>query len=775
MTRPAAGPDGASNIGAAVQRREDPRLLTGAAEYADDIQHRHNYHLAIHRSREAAATIEAVDTTAAQAMDGVVATYTAETLRETRGAGTLPTTDAGDRPPVAQPVLAGDRVVYQGQPIAAILATDRATAAEAADAVEVTYDRHEAVVDPSTALEETDSPSVHDSVPDNLAFDWTAGDRDAAVAAIEAADRVVDVDLEINRLLPTAVEPRAAVARYEESSDELSIDLSTQRPHDMRPALSSLLDIPARRIQVRSPDVGGGFGPKCRFYSAYAMCARAAMDVDAPVKWTATRAEEHTSIVHSREHHVTARVGVDEDGRIRGFHAETLAPVGAYLFPAAVLVPTNLGLMAKGQYDIPHAFVHTRGAYTTTTPLSAYRGAGRPEATYWIERAVRIVADELGLDPVDLRRRNQIDPDEFPYDSGLGRVYDSGDYEATMEKALGKIDYPAFRERQERARAAGQYLGVGISSYVQACGSGPGRPEVGSVELGPDGTAVVKTGTAEIGTGLETAFSQIVADALAIDIDDIEVRMGDTEQTEYGSGTSGSRSIPVAGNAISESADDVREKAARIAAHALEVAPADVTLGERSFHVVGAPDQSVSIAEVADLAHSPGELPADIEPGLAATTYFEPDNYTSTFGCHVAIVNVDPDSGEIDIERYIAIDDVGTQLNPTLLEGQIHGGVVQGIGQALYEDVVYDANAQLTTGSLQDYAVPRAHHVPEIEWDSTVTPTPHNPLGTKGAGEAGSVAAPPAIVNAVIDALEPFGVRDIDMPLTPERVWRACN
>jgi carbon-monoxide dehydrogenase large subunit len=758
-------------VGASVQRREDPRLLTGTAAYADDIQHRRDYHVAIHRSQYAHARIDALDVSTAESMDGVLDVYTADAL----GDADLPTEHADDGVSVAQPTLARERVHYQGQPVAAVVAEDRYIAAQGADAIEVTYDRLDAIVDPVDALECDDAPGLHDEAPDNLAFEWSAGDRTAARSAIAAADTVVEVDLEINRVLPTTVEPRAAVARYGASSGELQLDLSTQKPHAMQGDLSRILDIPRRKIHVRSADVGGGFGAKCRMYPGYVLAARAAMDADDPVKWTSTRTEEHTSTSHSRHHVVQAEVGVLDDGRIQGFHAETIAPVGAYLFYSGILTPTNLGVMAQGQYDIPHTSVRTRGVYTNTTPLSAYRGAGRPEATYWAERMVRTVADELGMDPVALRRRNMIQPAEFPYDTGLGRVYDSGDYEGTLDAALGKVDYAAFRDRQATAREEGRYLGIGLSSYVEACGSAPGRSEIGEIELASDGSAVVSCGTAEIGTSLETVYSQIVGSELGIPAADVEIRLGDTDQTITGSGTSGSRGVAVGGSAITESARKVLEKARMIAAHTLETRPDDIEFEGGRFHVTGAPDRSVTIQEVAELAYSPAALPEDVEPGLSATTHFDPDNYTFTFGCHVVIVEVDVDSGEIEIERYVAVDDVGTQMNPTLLEGQIVGGIGQGLGQALYEDVVYDDNGQLLSGSLQDYPVPRAHHMPEIEWDSTVTPTPHNPLGAKGAGEAGTIAAPPATVNAVIDALAPFDIRDLDMPLTPEKVWQVVE
>jgi carbon-monoxide dehydrogenase large subunit len=439
-------------------------------------------------------------------------------------------------------------------------------------------------------------------------------------------------------------------------------------------------------------------------------------------------------------------------------------------------VPTNLGVMANGQYDVQDAYVRTTGAFTNTAPLSAYRGAGRPEATYFIERLADTVARELDVDPVEFRRRNFIAPEEFPYESPFGRTYDSGDYEKTLDRALETVDYEGFRERQRTAREEGRYLGIGLSCYVEACGAAPGMMETGVVHVRPSGKVIVRTGTAEIGTGHRTAYTQIVADALGVPFDDVEVHEGDTAEVAEGNGTAGSRAIPVGGGALEESAGKVIEKARRIAGHRLEADPADLEFEAGEFAVRGAPSRSMTLQEVAEVAYEGTDaLPDDVEPGLEATTYFDPSNYTFPFGTHVAVVAVDPDSGEVEIERYVAVDDVGTQINPKIVEGQIHGGVAQGIGQALYEEAVYDGNGNLLTGSLQDYTVPKAEHLPEMEWDSTVTPCPHNPLGAKGVGEAGAIAAPPAVVNAVADALAPLGVGSIDMPLTPETVWRAVH
>ncbi|HKJ60154.1 MAG TPA: xanthine dehydrogenase family protein molybdopterin-binding subunit [Halobacteriales archaeon] len=763
-------------VGSAVQRREDPRLVSGDAEYTDDVQYPRMAHLAIARSRHAHARVEGVDTAAAEAIEGVVAVYAAGDVGDLGIEGRLPPDDADHGVPIGQPVLADGHVTYQGQPIAAVLAEDRYAAHQAADAIDVTYERLDAVVDPVAAIED-EAPTIHEAAPDNVAFDWETGDEEAADEAISAAEHVLPVALEINRVLPTAMEPRGAVARFARSTGELSVEMSTQNPHTMRGALAAILGMPERKIDVRSPDVGGGFGAKLQPYTGYALAAWAAMEAGRPVKWAATRTEDCQSMVHSRHHVVEAEVGVNDDGTIQGFRADTVAPVGGYLAPGGAGVPTNLGVMANGQYAVPAAYVHTRGAFTNTTPLSAYRGAGRPEATYFVERLVRTVADALDLDPAEVRRRNFVAPEQFPYETGLGRTYDSGDYGATMDVALERVGYDAFRERQAAAREAGRFLGIGISSYVEACGAAPGWHEVGAVQLGPNGTAVVRSGTAEIGTGHQTAYAQIVASELGIPYDDVEVREGDTEQTVSGGGTAGSRAMPVGGSAVKESAADVREKAAAIAAHELEAAVEDLAFEDGEFAIRGAPERSIAIQEVAKAAYSPGDLPDDVEPGLEATSYYDPPNYTFPFGTHVAVVEVDPSSGDVDIERYVAVDDVGTQINPKIVEGQVHGGIVQGLGQALCEGVEYDDNGQLLTGSLQDYALPRAALVPEIEWDSTVTESPHNPLGVKGVGEAGAIAAPPAVVNAVVDALAPLGVdpADLDMPLTAETVWRAVQ
>lgn len=761
-------------VGSAVQRREDPHLLTGDAEYTDDIQYPGETHLAIYRSQYGHARIESIDTSAVEAVDGVIGVYTATDIQASGVQGTLPTGSPDERTPPEQPILAREKVTYQGQPIAGVVAENRYVAHEAVDRIDVEYERLPAVVDPVEALDEA-TPTIHDDAPTNVAFEWETGDEAAVDAAFEDAGHIVDVDLEINRVVPTAMEPRAAVARYTGSTGELSMELSTQNPHQVKSDLAFSLSLPDHKIHVRPPDVGGGFGAKLQPYTGYVLAAWCTIQLERPVKWVATRTGDIQSMVHSRHHLIDAEVAVSTDGVIQGLRADTVAPVGGFLVSGGKIVPTNLGVMANGQYAVPAAHVHTTGTYTNTAPLAAYRGAGRPESTYFIERLVRFVADDLNMDPVEFRRKNVISPEQFPYETGLGRTYDSGDYEHTMDVALDMVDYEAFCDRQQEAREEGRYLGIGLSCYVEACGAAPGWHETGVVQITPSGKVVVKSGTAEIGTGHRTSYAQIAASELGIPYDDVEVIEGDTDQVVQGGGTAGSRAMPVGGSAVRESAETVREKARAIAARHLEAAPEDIELTDGKFAVRGAPARSISIEEVAEIAYSATDIPEDMDPGLEATSYYDPPNYTFPFGTHIAIVEVTPDTGEITFERYLAVDDVGNQINPKIVEGQVHGGVVQGIGQALYEEAIYDSNGTLQNGSLQDYAVPKAEHVPPLEWDATITECPHNPLGVKGVGEAGAIAATPAVVNAVVDALAPFGVEHIDMPVTAEKIWRAVR
>jgi carbon-monoxide dehydrogenase large subunit len=760
-------------VGTSVQRREDPRLLTGDARYTDDIQHPHAVHLAILRSQYAHAHIEDIDTSATETHNDVLTVYTHDDLVESGIEGLLPADDPEYGVTVEHPILARETVRYQGQPIAGVVATERNAAHDALDLIEVEYGRLDVAVGPRNAL--NGAPTVHEEAPDNAAFEWEVGDEEATDMVFEQAATTAEVDLVNNRVIPTAMEPRATVAQYQGADDELIVEMSSQNPHTVQRDLSSALGIPTNRITVRVPDVGGGFGAKLQPYTGHVLAAWCAMQLERPVKWRATRTGDLASMVHGRHHHTTIEGALDDSGLIQAIRARTVADVGGYLTHAGSFVPTiAYGRMLTGQYDVQTAHVAVTGAFTNTAPLSAYRGAGRPEACYAVERLASAAAREMDIDPAEFRRRNAIQPSEFPYETPLGHTYDSGEYENTLNAALETVEYGDLRERQAGLREEGRYLGIGFSNYVEACGVGPSVTEGGLVRMNPAGEVVAMTGTQDTGQGHATSFAQVVSKTLGVDYDDVEIVEGDTDRVPEGGGTAGSRSLAMGGNALREGAEKLVEKGRKIAAGQLEAAPADLDFANGEFRVAGAPERSVTMQEVAQAAYA-GEVPEGVEPGMEETTFFTPEGSTYPFGTHVAVVEVEPDSGEITIERYVAVDDVGTQVNPKLVEGQIVGGVAQGVGQALYEGAEYDDNGNLLTGSLQDYTVPKAEHVPTVEWKYRVTPTPNNPLGAKGVGEAGAIAAPPAVVNAVVDALSPFGVTNLDMPLTSETVWRAIE
>ncbi|PSQ16293.1 carbon monoxide dehydrogenase [Halobacteriales archaeon QS_8_69_26] len=760
-----------SPFGDPVERREDPALLTGRAEYTDDIGAPDAAHLAFVRSQYGHARIEGVDLAPATDVDGVVAAYDASDLAASDAPMVLPVSSSRmDADVPGHPVLADDRVRYQGQPIAAVVAEDRYSARDGVEAVAVEYDRLDAVVEADGATD-PDAPTLFEAAPDNVAVEGEMGDGAAADAAIAEADRVVDLDLVNNRLIPNAMEPRAALARWDPADERLTVEMTTQVPHRHRSKLSSTLGIPERKIRVRAPDVGGGFGHKGHHHPGEAMAAWAARELDRPVRWTATRTENYLAGAHGRDHVTTAELGVDEDGRIRGLRVETHAAVGGYALGAGPLLAGWYGRLLSSQYDVGTIHCRSRAVFTNTAPVHSYRGAGRPEAVYVTERLVDLAARELGMDPVELRRRNLIGAEEFPHETPTGATYDSGDYERALDLALDRAGYDEARERSGERDEDGRYVGVGVACYVESIAGGF---ESGVVRVDPSGGVTVLAGTHSHGQGHGTTYAQVVADRLGVDRGDVEVVEGDTESVPQGTGTFGSRSAMVGGSAVAESADEVAETARRIAAHELEAAPEDVELADGEFQVAGAPDRSVPFAEVAGSAYR-GPLPDGVDRGLEATTFFEPDGGAYTFGTHVAVVAVDPATGDVDVERYVAVDDCGERINPRIVEGQVHGGIAQGIGQALYERAEYDDNGQLVTGSLQDYAVPKSVHLPEFETDGTVTPSPTNPLGVKGIGEAGTIAAPPAVVNAVADALSPVGVDHVDMPLTAERVWRRIH
>ena len=777
-----------SVLGSAVERREDPALITGEAEYTDDIQRPNMAHMAVLRSQYSRAKINDIDTSKAEAMDGVIGVYTAEDLDATGTPGKIPTAWLlPDLKTPDRPMLASDTVRHQGEGIAIAVAEERYLAHDAVGAIDVDYERGDAVVaDPKEAVED-DAPLVHEEFDDNVAFDFELGDADETDEAFDNAAHTVDLDLVNNRLIPNAMEPRATIAEYKPSAEKLEVHMTTQNPHVHRQLMSGVLDFPEHKIRVVAPEVGGGFGSKCPHYPDEALAAWSAIQLERPVNWTATRSETYLTDAHGRDHRSHAELAVDEEANILGIRVKTHANMGAYLSLLAASIPTVLyAPVLSGQYKIPAIHCEVVGAFTHTMPVDLYRGAGRPESLYVVERLVARAAKELDIDPAEFRRQNFIPPDQFPYDTPVAVTYDTGEYERSLDKALEMADYENLRERQEELRDEGRYIGIGLSSYIEVGGLAPskiagqlggqvGLWENGVVRVHPTGKVTAFSGASGHGQGHETTYAQIVAEETGIPYDDIEVVEGDTDEIPQGMGTYGSRSGPVGGSALAESSQKVVEKARKIAAHQLEASEEDVAFENGEFSVEGAPERSMTIQEIAQEAYLAHDIPEDIEPGLEETSFYDPDNFTFPFGTHIVVVEVDPDAGEIEFQNYIAVDDCGTQINPKIVEGQIHGGIAQGLGQALYEGAEFDNNAQLITGSMQDYTVPKAEHIPPIETETTVTPAQHNPLGVKSVGESGTIAAPQAVVNAVCDALEPFGVEHIDMPLTSQAVWQAVN
>jgi len=775
-------------IGAPIRRVEDRRFVTGRGRYTDDIVLPGMLYAWIVRSPHAHARIRAIRTEKARQHPGVVAVFTGKDLLDD-GVGSLPTgwqigPDMKEPPHYA---LAVDKVRYVGDGVAVVIAETKAAARDAAELVEVDYEELPAVVDAAEALKEG-APLVHDEAPGNLCYVWELGDREATDRALAAAHHITKLEFVNQRLIPNAIEPRSAIGHYDPGRDELTLYTSSQNPHLIRLLLSAfVLKIPEHKVRVISPDVGGGFGSKIFHYPEEVICAWSSRKLGRPVKWTAVRSESFVSDAHGRDHVTTAEMGFDRDGRIVGLRVRTIANLGAYLSTFAPGVPTWLyGTLLAGQYKTPHIHVEVKGVFTNTTPVDAYRGAGRPEATYVVERLVDLAAHEMGIDPAELRRRNFIQPDEFPYQTPVVLQYDSGNYEGALNKALEMADYWKLREEQKRAREQGRLIGIGLSCYIEACGLAPskvagaigvraGLYESAAIRVMPTGKVQVFTGTHSHGQGHETTFAQIVAHELGIPLEDVEVIHGDTAEIPFGMGTYGSRSLATGGSAIYRALEKVKAKARKIAAHKLEVAEEDLEFRNGQFIVKGT-DRAISFGDIALTAYVPHDYPEGLEPGLEENAFYDPANFTFPFGTHLSVVEVDPETGKVKLLRYIAVDDVGRIINPMIVEGQIHGGVAQGVGQALLEGAVYDrSSGQLLTGSLLDYALPRADDLPSFEVGHQETPCPHNPLGAKGAGEAGTIAATACVVNAVIDALYHLGVRDIRMPLTPERVWRAMR
>lgn len=765
-------------VGARIKRREDPRLVRGLGHYVDDIQLPNTLHAAILRSPYAHARIKAIRTDEARSHPHVVAVFTGADIRDR--VGCVPV--ASENPTLRVPkryVLAPDKVCFVGEGVAVVVAEDRYAARDALDLIHVDYEPLPVVSDPEKALA-PGAPVIHSEWPDNVAFRFALKQGNLQ-RAFKDAYKIVKQRLVHQRLAPIALEPRGVLARYLPGEEELTLWSSTQIPHILKTQLSLMLRLPENRVRVIAPEVGGGFGSKLNVYAEEALIGYLAVKLSRPVKWIEGRRENIQATIHGRGQVGEAEVAVKKDGTILGLQYRVVADTGAYHQLLTPGIPPLTGLMLSGAYKIPAIAMEVTGVFTNKMATDAYRGAGRPEATYVVERIMDRVARELGLDPVKLRKKNFPKPKEFPFATATGLMYDSGNYQGALNKGLRLAGYQKWRGEQKKLRRRGRYIGIGLSTYVEICAMGPsaampaGGWESGAVRVEPTGKVTVLTGISPHGQGQETSFAQIVADELGVDFDDIAVIHGDTAIVPSGIGTFGSRATAVGGTAVLQAAEKVKDKAREIAAHLLEADPDDLVFADGRFSVKGVPRKGISLQQIALEAHLAKNLPKKMEPGLSATSVFEPSNFTFPFGTHICVVEVDPKTGAIQILKYVAVDDCGKVINPLLVDGQIHGGIVQGLGQALLEEVVYDEEGQILSGSLMDYALPKAEDVPRLELSRTETPTPVNPLGVKGVGEAGTIGSTPAVVNAVVDALAPFGVTHIDMPLKPEKIWRLCR
>ena len=782
-------------FGASIKRKEDPRLITGEAKYLDDLQMPGLLHAAILRSMYAHAKIVSIDTSKAAAVPGVVGVFTG---KDFMNINPLPIAwqAGGVKNFVNSPrVLEVDKVTHSGAGIAVVVATDRYIAEDALRLIDVEWEPLPVVVDAKKATQ-PGMVQIHENAPNNIVMDWNCGDLAATDKALAASDVVVKQSITNQRLIPNPIEPRGCMVQYNPASEEYTVWVTSQAPHVTRLLLAAFVfGINETKIRVISPQIGGGFGTKIFLYHEYCLLMALARKVGAPVKWMETRIENYVATTHGRDHITDFEIGANKDGKITALKVNTYANLGGVLSTIAPGIPTTLyGRLLSGSYKIPHIYCNVKGVYTNTGMVDAYRGAGRPEATYVVERAIDLAAKKLGMDPAEIRRINFIQPEDFPYapaDNILaGLKYDSGNYEGTLNMALEMVGYSDFRKEQAAARQKGRYLGIGFSSYIEICGVAPsawiGLPgqgwgaglwESANVRIHLTGKVVVTTGSQSHGQGLETTFAQIVADEMGIPVDDVVVQHSDTQGTPFGYGTYGSRSTAVGGMAIYNSLLRIKEKARKLGAHLLEASEEDVVYDSATgkVYVQGSPDKAKTIQEIAAQAALSYNLPPGMEPFLDDTAYYDPPNCTYPFGTHICVVEVDAETGSVKVLRYIAADDVGNQINPMIVSGQLQGGIVQGVGQALWEGAVYDENGQLISGSLMDYAMPKADFFPNIELGRTVTPSPTNPMGVKGAGEAGTIGSAPAVVNAVMDALAPFGVSHLDMPLTSEKVWRAMH
>ena len=780
---------GASNfIGEAVKRREDYRFLTGAGTYTDDVKLDHQTHAAFVRSPHAHAKIRRIDTSKARQAPGVVAVYTGDDIAGAKVAG-LPCgwliTDVNGQPmkEPPHPVLAQGKVRYVGDHVAVVIAETQLEARDAAELVEVDYDVLPAVVDVADARK-PGAPVIHDVAPDNTCYVWALGDKGAVDKAFGSAHHVTKLEFVNNRLIPNAIEPRAALASYNRAEDGYTLYVANQNPHVERLLMTAfVLGLPEHKVRVIAPDVGGGFGSKIYLYAEDVVVTWASKQINRPVKWTAERSESFTSDAHGRDHITVAELALDRDGKFLAMRVRTTAAMGAYLSTFASCIPTILyATLLAGQYTTPAVYCEVTAVFTNTAPVDAYRGAGRPEATYVVERLVETAARELKMAPAEIRRRNFIT--QFPYQTPVALLYDTGNYNQTLDSAMQLADVAGFPARKAEAAKRGKLRGLGYSCYIEACGIAPssvagslgaraGLFEAGEVRVHPTGKVTVFTGSHSHGQGHETTFAQVVASRLGIPMEDVDIVHGDTGRILFGMGTYGSRSLAVGATAIIKAIDKVVSKGKKIAAHLMEASEADVEFSDGVFKVAGT-DKQVPFAQVALTAYVPHNYPHDkLEPGLNENAFYDPTNFTFPAGSHICEVEIDPDTGQTKIVNFAAVDDFGNVINPMIVAGQVHGGLVQGIGQALLEGCRYDKDSgQLLTGTYMDYCMPRADDVPSFLVGTEVTPCTHNPLGVKGCGEAGAIGAPAAVMNAVTDAL---GVRDVEMPATAERVWRAAQ
>jgi len=764
-------------IGKPLKRKEDPRLIQGISHYVDDLQMAGMHYAGIVRSPHAHARIRSVDTSKAQAAPGVVLVLTGADLKGLIG----PVPCAAQLPEMKmalRPVLAHDRVRFVGEGVAVVVATDRYLARDAMDLVEVDYEPLTPVVDPEKALAKG-ATVLHEQYKDNVAFRWELEGGDVK-KAFKQADKVIRQRMINQRLIPVAMEPRGVVADYKPGEKQLTVWSSTQIPHLLRTQIAAMLGVPESSVRVITPEVGGGFGSKVNVYPEEALVAHLAMRLGKPVKWIESRRENFLATIHGRDQIDNVEVAVKSDGTVLGLRCRVIADLGAYYQLLTPLIPTMTGLMIAGCYKIPAVRVEITGVLTNKMSTDAYRGAGRPEATYIIERVMDLVAAELKKDPVEIRRKNFPQPNEFPYATPTGVIYDSANYQRSLDLALKMANYKKLRQEQARLRKQGRYVGIGLSTYVEVCAMGPssampaGGWESATVRIEPTGSVNILTGASPHGQGQETSFAQLGAEVLGLDPEDVQVVHGDTAIVPYGIGTFGSRATAVGGTAVYKSLLKLREKLAAIAGHLMTEDPSKLVFADKRI-TARISKKSIAFGEVVGAAYAAKTLPPQMEPGLEATTFFEPTNFTFPFGAHICVVELDAETGDVRLQKYVSVDDCGNVLNPLLVDGQVHGGIAQSVGQALLEEAVYDEQGQLITGELMDYAIPRASDLPWLETARTVTPSPVNPLGLKGVGEAGTIGATPALVNAVVDALSPLGVRHVDLPVKRTRVWQILQ